>query len=412
MEKITNYIDSLESLAIELETELCKWPAISPDSGGEGELDKFEFLQAWLKVQGITNLERYDAPDNRAKGGIRPNLIATIEGTDSGKGCFWIMSHVDVVPPGEASLWTTDPWKVVVDQKDGKKCIIGRGVEDNQQGLVSSVLAALALIRQGIKPPKTVKLLFVSDEENGSNYGIGWLMKNHPSLFRPNDTALAPDSGDNLGASVEVAEKNIIWARFATHGKQSHGSRPDQGLNAHLAGADLAIQLHYGLTEKFGDHDPLFDPDYSTFQPTKKEANVPNVNTIPGEDALCFDMRILPRYPISTVLKEVDRIIAEIKTKYGVTIDYTLSQSMESKPTSPDSQLITTLAKNIKAIYGVKAKPVGIGGGTLAAYMRNSGIDAAVWSRIGGNAHQPNEYALIENILGDAKIMALMMLEG
>jgi succinyl-diaminopimelate desuccinylase len=38
-EKIFHYIDESESLAIELETELCKWPAISPDSGGEGELD-------------------------------------------------------------------------------------------------------------------------------------------------------------------------------------------------------------------------------------------------------------------------------------------------------------------------------------------------------------------------------------
>jgi len=411
MENVLNYIDSLESLAIELQTELCKWPAISPDSDGEGELDKCNFLETWLKSQGITNLERYDAPDARAKGGVRPNLIATIEGTDSRKGCFWIMSHTDVVPPGEASLWTSDPWKVVLGQKDGKKCVIGRGVEDNQQGLVSSVLAALALIRQGMKPSRTVKLLFVSDEENGSLYGVDWLMKNHPELFRPDDICLVPDSGDNQGASIEVAEKNLAWVRFVTHGLQCHGSRPDQGCNAHLAAADMAVQLHYGLTKRFAARDPLFDPDYSTFQPTKKEANIPNVNTIPGEDVLYFDMRILPRYPIAAVLKEVEAIKVEIEVKYGVRVEYSLVNSMESKPTPADAPVAKRLAKHIEAVYGVNAKPIGIGGGTVAAYLRNSGIDSVVWYRTADSAHQPNEYAFLEYILGDAKIMALMMRE-
>ena len=55
-DKILSYIDSLEDLAIELETELCKRPAISPDSGGEGELDKCEFLESWLKAHGVSRL--------------------------------------------------------------------------------------------------------------------------------------------------------------------------------------------------------------------------------------------------------------------------------------------------------------------------------------------------------------------
>jgi succinyl-diaminopimelate desuccinylase len=284
-------------------------------------------------------------------------------------------------------------------------------VEDNQQGLVSSVLAALALIRQGIKPSRTVKLLFVSDEENSSIFGVDWMIKNYPVLFRPGDTALVPDSGDAEGASIEVAEKNMAWVRLVTHGIQGHGSRPDLACNAHLAGADMAVQLHYGLSQKFGDHDPLFNPDFSTFQPTKKEANIPNINTIPGEDVLYFDMRILPRYPVKTVLAEIDSIIAGIQTKYGVTVECSLINSMESKSTAADAPLIKSLGKNIEAVYGVKTKPIGIGGGTVAAYLRNSGIDSAVWYRTSESAHQPDEYALLENILGDAKVMALMMLE-
>jgi len=416
-EKIFEFIDNSTALAVELETELCKRPAISPESGGEGELDKCEFLADWLKSQGISQLERYDAPDSRAKGGVRPSLVATIPGTDDSGSRLWIMSHIDVVPPGEASLWKTDPWTLVVaeggERADGTplgKRVIGRGVEDNQQGLTSSVVAALAFVKQGLKPSRTVKLLFVADEENGSDYGIGWIMKTHPDLFRKEDMVIIPDGGDSDGSSIEIAEKNLVWAKFTTKGLQAHGSRPDQGANAHLAGADLALRLHYGLSEKFSAKDSLFEPDYSTFQPTKKEANVPNINTIPGEDVICYDMRILPQYPASEVLQEVDRIKAEVEAKHGVSITYTLAQQKESKATSPDAPLIKLLSKNVEEVYGVKTKPIGIGGGTVAAFLRNAGIDSAVWCRMDTSAHQPNEYALLDNILGDAKVMALMMI--
>ena len=404
-EKLFSFIDGSGDLAVELQTGLCKHPAISPESGGEGELDKCVFLESWLKGQGITQLERYDAPDSRAKGGVRPSLLATIPGRDDSLSRFWVMSHLDVVPPGEASLWTSDPWTVV---RDGNR-IIGRGVEDNQQGLTSSVLAALAHVKQGLVPERTVKLLFVADEENGSLYGIDWIIKNNPGFFRKDDLVLIPDSGDKDGAAIEIAEKNSLWLKLTTRGVQAHGSRPDQGINAHLAGADLGLRLFYGLSEKFSVKDPLFEPDYSTFQLTKKEANVPNINTIPGEDVIYFDMRILPCFPVKEVLKEVDIIKAEVEKKHGVTIEYTPIQQKESLPTSPEAPLIKMLSRCIEEVYQVKTKTIGIGGGTVAAFLRNAGIDSAVWARIESTAHQPNENALLDNILGDAKIMALMM---
>jgi succinyl-diaminopimelate desuccinylase len=425
-EKIFSYIDKSAPLAVELETELCKRPAISPDSGGEGELDKCEFLQGWLKKRGITSLERYDAPDARAKGGVRPNLIATIpgggensgaSGKTAGEGRLWIMSHIDVVPPGELSLWKSDPWTVVQADGPGEAPggagprLIGRGVEDNQQGLVSSVLAALSLVDQGITPARTVKLLFVADEENGSLYGIDWLLKNHGDLFQKNDMVLIPDSGDSRGESIEIAEKNLVWARFTTHGLQTHASRPDLGINAHLAGAALAVRLHEGMGEKFPGQDPLFEPACSTFEPTKKEVNVPNINTVPGEDVFYMDMRILPQYTVKAVLAEIDRLKGEIEAKYRVKVSYDLPQCMESPATPADAPLIRLLSKTIGEVYGGKPRPVGIGGGTVGAHLRNAGIDSAVWCRIDHTAHQPNEYALIANILGDAQVMALLMTE-
>ena len=411
-EQIFSWIEQSIPLAVELETELTRRPAVSPESGGEGELDKCLFLEDWLKAHGITQLERYDAPDGRAKGGVRPSLIATINGTGDGDGGrLWIMSHIDVVPPGEAALWNSDPWTVTrADDGPLGPRLIGRGVEDNQQGLTSSVLAALAFVEQGLVPSRRVKLLFAADEENGSAYGIDWLIKNHGGLFQKDDMVIIPDAGDPLGETMEIAEKNLLWVRFVTRGLQAHASRPDLGANAHLAGADLAVRLHHELSARFGDHDPLFEPDYSTFQPTKKEANVPNINTIPGEDVFCMDMRVLPRYPLKMVLAEIDRIRAEVAAKYQVTVDYTIPQMMESKPTAPDAPVVKLLGRAIQEVYGVNPRPVGIGGGTVGAYLRNAGIDSVVWARLHDSAHQPNEYALLANITGDAKVMARLML--
>ena len=412
-EKIFEFIEKSEAMAIELETELCKRPAVSPTNGGEGEFDKCEFLQQWLKAQGITQLERYDAPDPRAKGGVRPNLVATIPGKNGSdeNERIWIMSHLDVVPPGESSLWNSDPWKVLIDEdaKLGKR-ITGRGVEDNQQGLTSSVIAALALVKQGVTPSRTVKLLFAADEENGSAFGIDWILKNHPQLFRKNDMVIIPDSGNEEGSDIEIAEKSHLWIKFVTKGVQGHAARPDSGINAYLAGADLTVQFYYGLSEKFTDRDPLFEPDYSTFQPTKKEANVPNINTIPGEDVFYCDMRILPQHSVDEVLLEVDRIKTAVEKKHGVKIECIIGQRNESPPTPQDSPLIEFLSRRVEEVYNVKTKCTGIGGGTFAAFLRKAGIDCAVWCRIAGTAHQPNEYALLNNILGDAKVIALMMM--
>jgi succinyl-diaminopimelate desuccinylase len=38
-------------------------------------------------------------------------------------------------------------------------------------------------------------------------------------------------------------------------------------------------------------------------------------------------------------------------------------------------------------------------------------IDTAVWGKIDESAHQPNEYSIIANTLGDAKVMALLALK-
>lgn len=396
------FIESSTKDMVELERILTAQQALAPESGGDGELAKVTVLENYLKANGITRLERLDAKDSRVSSGIRPNLIATIPGNRDDYA-IWLCAHLDVVPTGAMKLWESDPWTVV--EKDGK--IYGRGVEDNQQGLVSSVFAALAFVRQHIIPEHTIKLLFMADEEFGSVYGMQYLVREHLDLFGRDDRILIPDGGDAKGETIEIAEKNIFWLRFRTLGRQAHGSRPDQGKNAALAASELALKIN-GLEQVFNKRDSLFDPPYSTFQPTMHEANVSTVNIIPGEDVFYADCRINPCYTLDEVRAEVRSRVHAIETKYGVTVEVSEVQAESSLPTPQDAPVVRDLTEALKAVHGISARCVGIGGGTVGAYLRNKGYNCVVWSTLDETAHQPNEYAVIANIVRDAETIAYM----
>ncbi len=406
-EKIANRISNYEKEAIEYETRLTAIPALGPENDGEGELKKAEYIKTVLKDKlHADEILEINAPDDRVPSGIRPNLVAKFKGKDSSR-TIWVMAHMDVVPAGELSLWSGDPWTVRVE--DGK--VIGRGVEDNQQGMVSGFLAVQALREEGVTPEYDVALLLVADEETGSKYGLEYIAKNRPDLFRKEDIIIIPDAGNEDGTMIEVAEKSILWTKFRTIGKQCHGSTPEKGINAHRAAAYLIVRLD-DLYKIFDEIDPLFDPSISTFEPTKKEPNVANVNTIPGDDVFYQDARILPDYPLADVETKIGEMIQEIEKKFGVIIETEHPQKEEAAPpTPPDAPVVKALQKAIKEVYGREGKPMGIGGGTVAAFLRRAGFHAAVWSTMDEMAHQPDEYAKIENILGDAKVFAHIFLQ-
>lgn len=407
-EILKGWLENSRPDIVELQTLLTSIPAMAPESGGDGEWKKCAALKKWLIDRGFeeNQFEQFDAPDSRVSAGVRPNLMLTVPGKK--KQAVFVMAHLDVVPPGNLELWHSDPWKAVYDEKNDR--ITGRGVEDNQQGLVSGVIAALALLKNKIVPEFTVKLFFMADEEFGSEYGMKFLLREHRELFNKDDLILIPDGGDPEGKTVEIAEKNILWLRLHTTGLQSHGSMPQKGKNAHLAACDLALRLN-DLENFFDARDELFNPPFSTFQPTKKEANVDTVNIIPGDDVFYMDCRILPRYTLEEVRLEIDRRILEVEKKYGVKVEVEEPQKQQSPATPADSPVVVKLMQAIKAAHGFDAVPVGIGGGTVGAELRSLGFNAAIWSTIEEVCHQPDEYSILGNAITDAKTLCALVVQ-
>jgi succinyl-diaminopimelate desuccinylase len=399
LKRVGERLDTYRELAIELQRELVGRVALGPEVGGVGEGAKAGFLADLLTDWGLT-VQNYPAPDERVPEGVRPNLVAYLPGNRPEK--VWVLSHLDVVPPGDFSLWDSDPFTLRVD---GDR-LYGRGTEDDHHGIVMSLVAVKAFLDLNITPERTLALALVADEETGNDKGLIHLLREQRQLFSAADLIIVPDAGSQDGTMIEVAEKSILWLKLTLLGQQSHASRPHKAKNTLKAAARAIVALD-DLHRDFPLENPLFRPPMSTFEPTKKEANVPNINTIPGRDVFYLDCRVLPDYDLAQVSARVKALAAEAAEKFGVAVTVEPVQALPSAPpTDPEAPVVKALEQAILQVYGRKAIPQGVGGGTVAAFFRKAGLPAAVWMTANDCAHQPNEFCFLSHILGDAKVLA------
>jgi succinyl-diaminopimelate desuccinylase len=403
--KVEKKIRSLERGMIEMQRVITAIPALSPDAGGTGEEKKAAAVAKMVKALKPNEFKIISAPDKRVPSGGRPSVIAKWHGRDR-KRTLWIMAHLDIVAPGPLDKWNSDPYKIAV--KGGK--IFGRGVEDNQQALVASFHAVKGMLECGLKPELNVGLIYVADEELGSKYGIDYILKKHGRMFDKKDIIFVPDTGVPDGSEIEVAEKSLFWMKITVIGKQSHGSLPGAGNNAYRAGAKLLLAIDKAVHAKFRGINKLFSPPESTFEPTKKEKNVDSINIIPGEDIFHFDCRILPGI-------NLDRIVAVFKTearkieklqKVKVKLE-PIQKVQAAPPTDVKSEVVQRLMKALRETRpGIRPKPVGIGGGTVASFFRRKGYGVAVWGTIDETMHKPNEYCVVKHMVADSIVFAHM----
>ena len=124
-----------------------------------------------------------------------------------------------------------------------------------------------------------------------------------------------------------------------------------------------------------------------------------------------MDCRVMPEYQLTEVKAEMRRLADEAEKEHHVKIVFEPQQEAQAgPPTDPNAPIVKALEKAIREIYKVEPKVQGIGGGTVAACFRRLNLPAVVYSRLNESAHQPNEYCILDNLMGDAKIFAISAL--
>lgn len=405
LDTLFDYLDKQAQLVIEWQREMTARPALGPENKGEGEQAKAEWLSRELARLGLSDIRQHSCPDERVPCGFRPNISARVPGLS--ERCLWVIAHMDVVPAGEESLWQSPPFELRVEGD----YIYGRGVEDNQQAIVTALLAAECLIRNQIRPDISLGLLFVSDEETGMHYGLPRVLQAAPELFGKEDMFLVPDMGNKNGSMIEVAEKSCLWLRLTVKGKQCHASTPELGINSLVVASACVLELE-SLYRKFRIKNPLFSPPWSTFVPSKKEANVENINTLPGKDVFYLDCRVLPEYDIAEIEEEVREIASTTAARYQAEIEVDIVHKEQApEATSPDSEVIRRLAAALENQRGIDPVICGAGGQTVAASLRRHAYPTAVWATLMPNPHTPNECSRISASIEDAKIVLEMLFD-
>ncbi len=372
--------------------------SISPFSGGNGEKERADVLSAILKDMGYTGYKRYDVTDTYGK--VRSSLALKVGNCER---TLWLVSHIDTVPEGNLEDWKYPPFEVTVE--GGK--MYGRGTADNGQGVFLSLLLLKHMRKDDLK--LNLGLAFVADEEVGSKYGIQHLLTEME--FDRNDLFIVPDSGKNDGLEIEVAEKSILWLKIHVQGKQYHASKPSNAVNTAREGMKFVLKLDQYLHGKYTAQSEVFNPPVSTFEPTRVEKNVDNVNTIPGDNVFYMDCRILPGYDLEEVLEDVNSVAMEFQKDSEARIEIEPVQKEQAPPATPtESEIYRLLSDSVRKVTGKEPYATGIGGGTCAKFFRELGLPTVVWSTADDQVyHEVDEYCVLDYVLQDRKVIENML---
>jgi acetylornithine deacetylase len=193
-----------------------------PRESGPGERLCQEYLKARIETLGFTTdlwepdgpalLAKYAGRAGAHKGRTfdgRPNLGGTLNGTGGGRSLM-LNGHIDVVPPGPATHWRTDPFKAEVT--DG--FVQGRGAVDMKGGVACMLMAIELLVEMGVPLSGDVVFTTVVDEEIGGMGSLAMVDRG----FRADAGIMTEPTNNRIAPLCH----GILWGRIIIDGIGGH----------------------------------------------------------------------------------------------------------------------------------------------------------------------------------------------
>lgn len=157
-----------------------------------------------------------------------------------------LQGHVDVVPTGDLTTWSVDPFGAQV--LDGR--LHGRGACDMKAGVAANLAVAEAIHSSGVRLERRLALHAVGGEEDGGLGAFATLRRGH----RGEAAVISePTSG-----RVLTANAGALTFRLEVPGRAAHGSTRLEGVSAVEAFAGLLPAIRALETRRNADPDPLF----------------------------------------------------------------------------------------------------------------------------------------------------------
>ncbi len=409
-EAIFRGIDEIRDEMVDFLQELIRIPTVNPP--GENYLAGAELIGKKIQEFGyrIQYISAEGRPEHTARN-PRTNVIGVLEGPDP-HPLIHFNGHFDVVPVGAG--WTVDPFGGLV--RDGK--IYGRGSSDQKSGIAASIFAIEAIRRAGIALSGTVEQSGSVDEESGGFAGVAYLCAQGWIRSDKTDFVIITEPTD--GEHIYLGHRGVYWFKVVTHGRIAHGSMPHLGTSAVDPLVDFLYDVNHDLKPILARRKTAVPIE----PPESRRASI-NVNAIFGgqpeegtqtpcvvdRSGAIFDRRFLVEESFKNVKEEILRLL-ESRREKNANFQYTLEDMMIVQPvqTDPQCSLVTAIESSVEQVYGRPARLAASPGTYDQKHVvRVGNVLQCVAYGPGAlkQAHQPDEYCLVEELVKSAKVMAL-----
>lgn len=347
-----------------------------------------------------------------------------------------ILSHLDVVPAG--SGWSSDPFTLTAD---GDK-LIGRGAIDDKGPAVAALFALRAVRELGIPLKKGVRLIFGTNEENGSADLAYYRSKRElpPVVFTPDgeypvinaekgmlrvyfsapfNNGAIYDEGGVINAvpqlcsyDVRLEENGDVSLNYGKmKGVSAHASTPEKGENAitkFLTFNNYGVPMLKKLAELF---------PHGEFN--GKSCGLGFSDPISGEMTCVLSILYTKegrlhggidiRFPLDRKKAEISDIICGKLREAGFDIDS--CEGVEPHCTDENSTFVQALLKTYEQVTGEKGRCIAIGGGTYVHEIEGGVAFGAEFPGKDYHMHSPDEFITVGELLKNAELMAEAIIE-
>jgi len=358
---------------IALAQRLMRAPSVTPEDAGA-----MDILQSVLEPLGFT-CRRYPfgKVDNLyARLGDQPPVLA-------------FAGHVDVVPPGDVSQWSSDPFAAEV--REGR--LIGRGAAD-MKGAIAAFIAAVAdhLGAQG-KPPGSIAFLITGDEEGPAVDGTVKLLEAIDAEGERVDHCLVgePTNPHRLGDTVKIGRRGSLNGVVTVDGRQGHVAYPERAENPITPLIAFLAQLKGRVLDEGAPHFQA-----SNLEITSIDVGNPAHNVIPAQASARFNIRFNTRHDGEALKRWIQSEAVAVDTRFPGRFTLDLRVTGEAFLTAP-GPFTDLIGDAIEAETGERPAMT-TGGGTSDARFIKDYAQVAEFGLVGETMHQINENVAVEDV--------------
>jgi glutamate carboxypeptidase len=271
----------------------------------------------------------------------------------------------------------------------------GPGVADMKGGIAVMLAALSAADAQDMFHKVGYQVMINSDEETGSasSAELIRLLAKHKLAALTYEPSALPD-GTLAGARAGSGNFSMIVTGRSAHA----GRNPEDGRNALLAAADLALRLKQMTREGL------------SVNPAKIDGGGPN-NVVPDHAVLRVNLRPHTLDIEAQSLHEITRLIGLIEKEHDVSIHLHGGFGRPPKPLDSQSEKLFGLVKQCGADLGLNIGWKSTGGVCDGNNIAACGIPVVDTMGVrGGSIHSAQEFLITESLVERARLSTLTLL--